>query len=170
MTTIADRARARAAELNRRLQQRQKAEQPALTPSARMLEIMSAQGIPFFRFAMNQSIAHKGYTVEGPAAFALGGFGVEDNLADGGSGRRGQADADDIRRVRRLVLELRMEELVHVRRKLRVLQKRAVRRAAERQDGGLGGGPRLLARIALILPRLLRGRRLRARTLLHWSD
>ena len=47
-------------------EQRQKAEQPELTPSARMLEIMSGQGIPFFRFAMNQSIAHKGYFDEHP--------------------------------------------------------------------------------------------------------
>jgi glutamate--cysteine ligase len=39
---------------------------PSLTPSARMLDIMSTQGIPFFRFAMNQSIAHKGYFDEHP--------------------------------------------------------------------------------------------------------
>lgn len=43
-----------------------KVDDPTLTPSARMLEIMSAQGIPFFRFAMNQSIAHKGYFDEHP--------------------------------------------------------------------------------------------------------
>ncbi len=47
-------------------EQRQKAERPELTPSARMLEVMSTQGIPFFRFAMNQSIAHKGYFNEHP--------------------------------------------------------------------------------------------------------
>jgi len=41
--------------------QRRKVEDPGLTPSARMLEVMSGQGIPFFRFAMNQSVAHKGY-------------------------------------------------------------------------------------------------------------
>jgi glutamate--cysteine ligase len=42
-------------------EQRQKVEQPGLTPSARMLDLMSGQGIPFFRFAMNQSAAHKAY-------------------------------------------------------------------------------------------------------------
>lgn len=47
-------------------EQRAKIEHPELTPSARMLEIMSSQGIPFFRFAMNQSIAHKGYFDEHP--------------------------------------------------------------------------------------------------------
>jgi glutamate--cysteine ligase len=43
-----------------------KVDDPSLTPSARMLDIMSTQGIPFFRFAMNQSIAHKGYFDEHP--------------------------------------------------------------------------------------------------------
>ncbi len=47
-------------------EQRHKVSEPELTPSARMLEIMSGQGIPFFRFAMNQSIAHKGYFEEHP--------------------------------------------------------------------------------------------------------
>ncbi|HEX7035028.1 MAG TPA: glutamate--cysteine ligase [Pseudomonadales bacterium] len=47
-------------------EQRRKAEEPDLTPSARMLAIMAQQGIPFFRFAMNQSIAHKGYFDEHP--------------------------------------------------------------------------------------------------------
>ncbi|MFW6094500.1 MAG: glutamate--cysteine ligase [Pseudomonadota bacterium] len=46
--------------------QRRKAEDPDLTPSARMLEIMGGQGIPFFRFAMNQCIAHKGWFDEHP--------------------------------------------------------------------------------------------------------
>jgi glutamate--cysteine ligase len=39
---------------------------PDLTPSARMLEIMRSQRIPYFRFVMNQSIAHKGYFDEHP--------------------------------------------------------------------------------------------------------
>jgi glutamate--cysteine ligase len=43
-----------------------KVNDPSLTPSARMIAIMSQQGIPFFRFAMNQSIAHKGYFDEHP--------------------------------------------------------------------------------------------------------
>jgi glutamate--cysteine ligase len=47
-------------------EQRCKVDDPALTPSARMLDIMSTQSIPFFRFAMNQSIAHKGFFDEHP--------------------------------------------------------------------------------------------------------
>jgi len=47
-------------------QQATKLAQPALTPSARMLEIMRTQQIPYFRFVMNQSIAHKGYFDEHP--------------------------------------------------------------------------------------------------------
>lgn len=47
-------------------EQRRKISDPALTPSARILEIMRRQQIPFFRFAMNQSIAHKGYFDEHP--------------------------------------------------------------------------------------------------------
>ncbi len=43
-----------------------KIRQPSLTPSARVLSVMKTQGIPFFRFAMNQSIAHKGYFDEHP--------------------------------------------------------------------------------------------------------
>ncbi len=47
-------------------EQAAKVSNPDLTPSARMLAMMSQQGIPFFRFAMNQSIAHKGYFDEHP--------------------------------------------------------------------------------------------------------
>ena len=39
---------------------------PELTPSARVLAIMRQQQLPFFRFTMNQSIAHKGYFEEHP--------------------------------------------------------------------------------------------------------
>lgn len=39
---------------------------PELTPSARVLAIMRNQQLPFFRFAMNQSIAQKGYFDEHP--------------------------------------------------------------------------------------------------------
>jgi glutamate--cysteine ligase len=42
-------------------EQRRKVDSPDLTPSARILDIMRNQSIPFFRFALNQSIAHKGY-------------------------------------------------------------------------------------------------------------
>lgn len=37
-----------------------------LTPSARVLAIMRQQQLPFFRFTMNQSFAHKGYFEEHP--------------------------------------------------------------------------------------------------------
>ena len=47
-------------------QQVAKLHQPELTPSARMLDIMRRQQIPFFRFTLNQSIAHKGYFDEHP--------------------------------------------------------------------------------------------------------
>ena len=39
---------------------------PALTPSARLLDVMRSQKIPYFRFTLNQSIAHKGYFDEHP--------------------------------------------------------------------------------------------------------
>ena len=42
-------------------QQRLKVADPELTPSARVLAAMRLQRLPFFRFAMNQSVAHKGY-------------------------------------------------------------------------------------------------------------
>ena len=47
-------------------EQAAKVSDPGLTPSARVLAVMSQQGIPFYRFAMNQSIAHKGYFDEHP--------------------------------------------------------------------------------------------------------
>jgi len=47
-------------------EQTTKLNDPGLTPSARVLAIMQQQGIPFFRFALNQSIAHKGYFDEHP--------------------------------------------------------------------------------------------------------
>ncbi len=47
-------------------QQVAKLTNPDLTPSARMLDIMRSQRIPYFRFVMNQSIAHKGYFDEHP--------------------------------------------------------------------------------------------------------
>ena len=45
---------------------RTKLADPALTPSARLLETMRSQRIPYFRFTLNQSIAHKGYFDEHP--------------------------------------------------------------------------------------------------------
>jgi glutamate--cysteine ligase len=47
-------------------QQLAKLNRPDLTPSARVLQVMESQQIPFFRFAMHQSIAHKGYFDEHP--------------------------------------------------------------------------------------------------------
>jgi glutamate--cysteine ligase len=41
-------------------------EDPNRTPSARILANMRRARIPFFRFAMNQSILHKGYFVANP--------------------------------------------------------------------------------------------------------
>lgn len=49
-------------------QQRARVDNPDLTPSARILATMASQKIPFFRFAMNQSIAHKGYFGDHPLA------------------------------------------------------------------------------------------------------
>jgi len=43
-----------------------KLQDPERTPSARVLALMASQQIPFFRFAMNQSIAQKGYFDEHP--------------------------------------------------------------------------------------------------------
>lgn len=45
-------------------QQRQRLADHELTPSARVLDTMCTQKMPFFRFAMNQSVAHKGYFTE----------------------------------------------------------------------------------------------------------
>ena len=47
-------------------QQRARARSSSLTPSARILDMMASQKAPFFRFALNQSIAHKGYFDEHP--------------------------------------------------------------------------------------------------------
>ena len=47
-------------------EQMRKVDRPELTPSARILEIMASQHLPFFRFTMNQSLAHKGYFDEHP--------------------------------------------------------------------------------------------------------
>ena len=46
--------------------QRRKVEQPELTPSARVLNALRQQRVPFFRFAMNQSAAHRGWFEEHP--------------------------------------------------------------------------------------------------------
>ena len=47
-------------------QQRTRTQDASLTPSARLLDAMASQKTPFFRFALNQSIAHKGYFDEHP--------------------------------------------------------------------------------------------------------
>ena len=46
--------------------QRRKVDEPELTPSARILTALQQQRIPFFRFAMNQSAAHRGFFEEHP--------------------------------------------------------------------------------------------------------
>ena len=43
---------------------------PASTPSARILQHMSEQQVPFFRFAMNQSLAHAAYFNDNPLSAA----------------------------------------------------------------------------------------------------
>jgi len=75
-------------------EQRRKIADPALTPSARVLEIMKRQQIPFFHFAMNQSIAHKGYFDEHPLRGSkLEKFRV---LADESLARQLQTERDDV--------------------------------------------------------------------------
>jgi len=74
-------------------QQVAKLKDPALTPSARMLEIMRSQQIPFFRFALNQSIAHKGYFDEHPLRDrALQQY---QRLAEGSISRQHEVEAAD---------------------------------------------------------------------------
>lgn len=46
--------------------QRRKVVEPDLTPSARVLHALRQQRVPFFRFAMNQSAAHRDYFEERP--------------------------------------------------------------------------------------------------------
>ena len=75
-------------------EQRRKIADPALTPSARVLELMKRQQIPFFHFAMNQSIAHKGYFDEHPLRGSkLEKFRV---LADESLARQLQTERDDV--------------------------------------------------------------------------
>ncbi len=47
-------------------QQRARTRNSNLTPSARLLDAMASQKTPFFRLALNQSIAHRGYFEEHP--------------------------------------------------------------------------------------------------------
>ena len=48
------------------IEQRARLEDPDRTPSARILASMRKARVPFFRFAMNQSILHKGFFVANP--------------------------------------------------------------------------------------------------------
>jgi glutamate--cysteine ligase len=66
LAELLDRAHGHEAHTESWLEQQRKLEEPDLTPSARVLEIMSQQRVPFFRFAMNQSVAHKGWFLEHP--------------------------------------------------------------------------------------------------------
>jgi glutamate--cysteine ligase len=47
-------------------EQRARVLDPSRTPSARILETMRNEGLPFFRFAMNRSIAHKAWYAANP--------------------------------------------------------------------------------------------------------
>ena len=51
--------------------QRKKLEDSSLTPSARILQLMQEQKIPFYRFAMNQALAHNGYFANHPLRDSL---------------------------------------------------------------------------------------------------
>ena len=65
--------------------QKRKVADPENTPSARILATMRVQRQPFFRFAMNQSVAHRGYFDEHPMRAArLASFEVltRKSLAD----------------------------------------------------------------------------------------
>ncbi len=74
-------------------EQRRKVVDPSLTPSARVLDSMQRQQIPFFRFAMNQSLAHKGYFDEHPLRGAkLAEF---QTLTEDSQSRRQQIEQDD---------------------------------------------------------------------------
>jgi len=46
--------------------QQTKLDNPALTPSAQILEAMRTQDIPFFRFSMNQGLAHEAHFAQHP--------------------------------------------------------------------------------------------------------
>ncbi|HIG42061.1 MAG: glutamate--cysteine ligase [bacterium] len=52
------------------LRQQQKLRNPDLTPSGRILQDMQSESVPFFRFAMNQTLAHKTYFQEQPLSKA----------------------------------------------------------------------------------------------------
>ena len=54
--------------------QRRKVADPKHTPSARVLASMRVQRTPFFRFAMNHSVTHKGYFDENPMRAARIGW------------------------------------------------------------------------------------------------
>jgi glutamate--cysteine ligase len=61
LAELLDRARGGDAYIHAWEEQCRKVDDPELTPSAQVLAIMRTQSLPFFRFALNQSIAHKGY-------------------------------------------------------------------------------------------------------------
>jgi len=61
LAELLDRAHGGDAYIHAWEEQLNKVHKPELTPSARVLEIMRSRSLPFFRFALNQSIAHKGY-------------------------------------------------------------------------------------------------------------
>jgi glutamate--cysteine ligase len=74
-------------------EQQRKVERPELTPSARILEIMGSQRIPFFRFTMNQSLAHKGYFDEHPLRNRQ--LAAYRRLADASLAEQGRIEAAD---------------------------------------------------------------------------
>ena len=59
IATLLDEAHGRSAYREAWHQQRDRVADPELTPSARILATMREETVPFFRFAMNRSIAHR---------------------------------------------------------------------------------------------------------------
>ena len=78
--------------------QRARLDDPSHTPSARILDTMRSERIPFFRFAMNQSIAHKRWytqqasTGEGARNFDERAF---DSMASESLARQRELEASD---------------------------------------------------------------------------
>ncbi|MFK7914512.1 MAG: glutamate--cysteine ligase [Pseudomonadales bacterium] len=65
---IQDRAADNTASAAALAQQQAKVADPELTPSAQVIAAMTAQQVPFFRFAMNQALAHQRQFAEQPLA------------------------------------------------------------------------------------------------------
>ena len=95
-------------------EQVRKVDDPTLTPSARILDLITSQRIPFFRFTMNQSLAHKGYFDEHPLrdqTLAKYRAQAETSLAE--QQLIENADTDRIRRFSRKLSRRRLTATAH---------------------------------------------------------